>query len=316
MVGFLITLGVIAFLVAIATWLSFKGFAQEQERWVNQRFGGFHRVVGPGWVFIIPFFENVKAVVDIWEQPIDLFTEQPWIDFKLGGRTQLVQPRVWLRIIGAEENHDSVVEENVKKAIYEVRDWRTAVRETVELSFRSVLNNLEPEQVLEKIFETGTGWWNVLTEQFGDLEDRIAGWGFAVKKITVSDFNLSDEVAAIRREVLERERAVKIADFKVDVARREAVQKALESGGMHGEIRKILTSPEYGYSAEDAEGVATQLVTYFKGADTHRLIDWRGEGGDVASIIARIVVATQAARETMEQRGGGQKEGEQEEDEE
>jgi len=275
------------------------------ERWVIERFLKYDRTVGPGLVWLFPFIDTVRAMEDIREQPTDLFTENPWLDFKEGGTAQLVQPRVWSRIIGDQKDQEEKVGENVYKAVYAVKDWQVALREFVEQAFRNCINTLTPEEVLAVVSKKKTGWWEIIKETFPDIESKVESWGREVTKITVSDYRFSKEIIEARRQVFEQERRVLVAKFAADAAQYEALQKALQSGGTYGEIRRILTDPEgpYKVDPDKAATVAEELVKYFRGTEAGAIFDLRLSDlqklGGIAQDIIPILLSLKGAEKSI-----------------
>ncbi len=271
---------------------------REEERMVVEFFGKFYEVKSPGPRWICPLIMRIRAIVSIWEQPIKLFTEKPSIDFAEGGTAVLVEPTVWVRVKGTEKNlttrDEKEISENTKTMIYEVDDWRVAIREDIENALRDCLNDLKVDEALEE-----KDWWKKVKEVYPELENRIAALGLKVTKVLISDFQWSKEVVETRRKIFEERRSIEIAEHSAEAAKHRARQKALESGGMHAEIKKLLTEEPYNYSPEDAEKVAADYVKYFRGTETGRIIDWRVSegGGGLPLEIAKIATAIEAAKE-------------------
>lgn len=146
---------------------------QEQERRVIERFKAFDRIVGPGLKLKVPlsYMESVRASPRIWEQPIELFPEEPSIDFKGGGTAVLKGANIWVKInreipreevddlsdrlkskitrgVASDDQTERAIRINVYRCIYEIDNWQEAIRERAEIAFRSVLNKLTVEQAL------------------------------------------------------------------------------------------------------------------------------------------------------------------------
>ena len=302
MAATIVVLVIFVGIVAIAV-SGFESVPQE-ERWVIERFGKFNRVIGPGLRWIIPFkIEQVRAAVDIREQPIDLFEEEPWLDFRTGGSAQLVNPIIWVRVINCSGGiiSEDAIRDSIIKMIYGVQNWRDAIRENTDNTLRAFFKSKSVEEMFSENIMGTKSWWEIAKNHTPDLEAKIASWGWEVTKINISDFKWSDEVVKIRKDVYQQQRNIKMAGFKAEAAKYEALQRALESGGTHGEIRQLLVD-RYGYTKKSAEAIATQLVTYFRGTETGRIIDWRGGGEDLGATIARIMMAVQMAKDTFEKR--------------
>jgi len=266
---------------------------QQQERFIIEFWGKFYTILNPGIRWIFPFLMKTRAIVSVWEQSIDLFPEKPSIDFSGGGTAELVDPKVWLKI------------EDPYKAIYNVANWREAVKEKVENLFRNYLSNQRVEEIIDQ--HTLHDWWALVKEEIvkGETpgpdpeEEILKDWGIRITRITVTDFKWSEEVIRARREVFEAQRKIDQEENLAKAAVYVAQKKAQESGGLHGEIKRLLQD-KYGYSSDEATKVASEYVKYFKGAETGRLIDWRtsGEGG-IYEMIVKGIMAIEKAKELV-----------------
>jgi regulator of protease activity HflC (stomatin/prohibitin superfamily) len=269
--------------VAVFLFLLFlRGFFKvlQEERAVVEFLGRFWSVEAPG-LHWIPFLMRVRAIIDIWEQPIELFKRERLIkiDFKNGSAT----PKGAVAFVQIDDPY---------KAIYGVSDWRIAIRDLLENALRSYLNSLTIEEGLQ----LGKAGYDFLERIPGHEKDGVikaaSNWGVKINRVVVADFDLDKTVIEARENVLKSERAQAAAAF-------EAIQKALRSGGMHGEIVKILE--EYGYSKSKADKIAKEYVLYFQGTETGRIVDWRG-GGDLESLLARLAVVLEVVKEFQKQK--------------
>lgn len=271
----LISLGFLSFSI------SFFGagirIIEPQERGVVEFLGRFYRVLRPGPRWIIPFFQKIRAYVPVWQQPIPLFEEKTPIDFKLGGTAVLINPLAWIWPKGKREGNEEEVDKSVVKMVYNVAqgDYRKAAREHIEATFRPTLNNCTVEEALEIVYQRKLDWAEIIKENFKWLKETLSDFGIELAKITVTDYQWSDEVVEIRRRVFQSQRSIEVAGYEAKAARQIAEQKARESGQIHGEIVRILTQKRYNFSREEASRIATQLVTYFRGTETKRLTDIR-----------------------------------------
>jgi len=283
--------------VCVGIMLGGVRIVQQQERFIIEFWGKFYTILNPGLRWIFPFLMKTRAIVSVWEQPIDLFPENPSIDFKEGGTAQLIDPKVWVKV------------EDAYKAVYNVVNWREAVKEKVENLFRNHLSNQTVEKIIDQ--KLAHPWWDLVKKELvedglQDPEEKILeNWGVRITRITVTDFKWSEEVIKSRREVFEAQRKIEQQKNLAKAAEYEARKKAQESGGMHGEITKILHD-KYGYPKKEAEKVASEYVKYFKGAETGTLVDWRStSGGDrIYEMIAKGVVAMEKAKELIRKAEG------------
>jgi len=178
LVGFLpfvlvVKMPILGIIFGTVTLLAFGGLitVPEKEVWVIEIFGRFWKVYFPGlrWIFPIPPIMSIRRKIPIWTYPIDLFTENPWIDYKGGGSSQLVQFRLWIEIAGNETagkrkllnqaEREKLSEEEIKqikgkiekevlKATYEINDYEIGARELSESLIGGFLNSLTVEAAM------------------------------------------------------------------------------------------------------------------------------------------------------------------------
>lgn len=278
---------VVVIVIIIIFFPSGLKIVQQQERFVMEFLGKFSTILNPGLRWIFPFLMKTRAIISIWEQSIDLFLENPDIDFREGGTAKLIKPKVWVEV------------KDVYKAIYNVANWRQAVKERVEDLLRDALSNQSVEEIIDQT--TIHPWWDLVKREFGQHnvnpeQEILDDWGVKITRVTIPDFGWSEEVIKTRREVFEAQRQIKREKNLAMAAKHEARKKAQESGGMHGQIKKILVK-NYSYLPKDAEKVAGEYVKYFRGTETHSIVDWRTSGEGWIEMIAKGVAVIEKAKE-------------------
>ncbi|MEA3344516.1 MAG: SPFH domain-containing protein [Patescibacteria group bacterium] len=178
----------------------------QEEKAIIEWFGKLYGKKGPGLIWICPIIMKIRERVSIWEQSLDLFQENPKIDFTGGGYAQLVKAKVWFKII------------DPKKVIYNIGDWRSALKDRMENLFRDFLSNQTVEGVIDQAIVHP--WWTLIKEDLKihkeDPEKEIEkDWGIKVTFITLEDFDWSKEVIETRRDVFiakrEKERQENLA---------------------------------------------------------------------------------------------------------
>jgi len=274
---------------------------QTPDRMVVERFGNFHIVKKPGLRWLFPLIDTVRAEVPVWEQPIPLFEAGPSIDFEGGGTAVLKEPIIWVKVL-----EEPSLEDNVYKMVYEIEDWRQAIRENVETALRTHLNNMTVEDTIKAVFDPNKTWWKELAVSFPSLDNEVRALGLKPTRLTITDFSWDDQVTKTRQAIFAEERSFRQAELSVRAAKQEIIQKALESGGIHAEIARILVN-DYGYESERAESIAADYVKYFKAAETGTLIDLKTTGGDLLSLVAQIVAVAQTVAKKTSKKEDSQK---------
>jgi len=171
---------ILVIFVGFTSFAGWREFHQEQ-RVLVELMGRFWKIFRPGWYFFNSFLMRVREIATLQEQPIDLFIKQGqqevWIDCK-EGRLGLVNPQIRVRLIGAEQRDEGVIEESIKESVYDVTGWKEAIRSVAETALASCLNKLTIEEALEA--KAKDSWWEVVRIKYPRLEGQIREWGYGV----------------------------------------------------------------------------------------------------------------------------------------
>lgn len=284
-----IFIGVI--ILGIPAYFFFVGLkvVQKPEIWIIEVLGKYYETIEAGLHWLCPHLTFVRAIIPGWILPIELFIKKPSIDFKGGGTAVLDEPTLWGRVI------------DVRKAIYEVSNWKTATRELAESQFKSYLGTLTVDEAITKIHDSKSSWWKVLKELYPTLDGDFRKWGFAGDKITVTDFDWGPEVVAQRQRVYEAARKIAIAIDTAEAAKHDAKRDALKIGGVIGQIKKIMVD-ELGYTKKRAEELAPKLFSVVKLADTGSLFLTSLEGTGLGPLVSQIKAILKQTEKRVEER--------------
>ncbi len=243
--------------------------------------GRAYRILRPGLRWVCPRLMHKRLLVITSEQSLLLFPERRYpngihIDLKGGGKTELVEPRVWVQVEGAGTQGDE--EESILKIAYAIDDWIIAIQEAFEDALKTCLNNLTVEGVLSATHESDKdSWWDAVKSRFVRLEDTVKSYGFVVKRLTISDFNWDEEVVKTRQKIFEEERSIRLAELSVLAAEHEVKQRAMELGQLIEIVMERLIKS--GCDKEKARETAVQVVTYQLGAKFGIIKDIRTSDG-------------------------------------
>ncbi len=157
----------------------------EYERAVIFRQGKFNRVVGPGWVFIIPGLETYE-VVDLRVKEVDV---PPQTVHSKDGMAFGIDAVVFLRVV------------DPKKAILNVDNYTKAIIDFIVSRLRDVIGKLPWENVIGSIKEI-----NQYLKK--ETEEITKDWGIEVVKVEIRNLKIPEEVeeAIKKKEAAEREK--------------------------------------------------------------------------------------------------------------
>jgi len=254
----------------------------QQERAVIEVLGRFFKILHPGPHYVVPFFMAIRERVSVKEKSIPLFAEPIKIDFK-DGSANPKGARVFFRVKDDEKN--------IWNAVYFAEDREARLRELLQNALRSYLNHL----TLDEGLQGGKAGYDFFSKiDPGDkngIREAAEKWGIEILRATVEDFDLDVRVIEARELVFEQQRAKEAAIFSAETTARQMA-------GVHGEMVRILIE-EYKIPLDQASAIALQYVIYRQGTESGRLVDWRGEGGEIGSVIAKILAGWQVGKETL-----------------
>jgi len=199
--GFYIGVGVLVLFIL----MSMLKVVTEYERLVVFRLGKFYKVKGPGLVIIIPGIDKYVRVslrtVAMDVPPQDVITKD--------NVSVNVNAVVYYRIIYPE------------KAIIEVENYGFATSQIAQTTLRSVLGQLELDELL-------TEREKINTELQKIIDEATDPWGIKVIKVEMKDVILPEEMkrAMARQAEADRERRAKIIAAEGEL---QASQKLLEA---------------------------------------------------------------------------------------
>ncbi|MFH1780195.1 MAG: SPFH domain-containing protein [Candidatus Micrarchaeota archaeon] len=140
---------------------------KEYERGVVFRLGKFSRVVGPGFVFLIPYIEKINTV-DLRTQILDIKPQEV-----------ITQDDLHLEI-------DAVVYYRIsdpRKVIIEIKDHKQAITNLLLSQIRNVVGKMLLEEVLEKTESINLDLYSTIKEVEND-------WGITTLRVEVQSIEM------------------------------------------------------------------------------------------------------------------------------
>ena len=225
---------IMIFVVAFTIVTLFKGFrlVPQGSRWVVERLGRFRVCLEPGFNLIIPYVDSVAYKVTSKDIVLDIPSQE-------------VITRDNVVIIA---NAVAYIRINMPdKAVYEVEDYRLAIRTLVQTSLRSIIGEMDLDDALSsrdkiKVF----------------LKDAISAdiqeWGINLKTVEIQDINPSNTMQKAMEEqaAAERERRATVtradgekqahileADGRLEASKRDARAQVVLAQGSQKAIRLV-----------------------------------------------------------------------------
>ena len=284
----MLVIAVWSVIVLVIVVFSLAGYTtvQQQERRMVEFFGKYFKTLRPGLRWIVPGVMKIRATVSIWEQSVSLFSEPIKIDFKDGSAVpkgaevfvKMKSPDIPYKV---DDNDEA--KSGAYRAIYEIDNWRTAVKKLMENTVRSYLNGLTID---EGVTMTKAGFDLKDRLPKGELkrvETALASWGFELKKVTVTDFDLEPDLVKARGEVQKRKRERETSEEERKIRALETMGSLISMVSLYtGEKEKDIQKEIRGNKKLKKKffDVSTDMITRRMSIDGNALTDIRTQGGD------------------------------------
>ncbi len=230
-IGGNLVLLLIAIFIIVCIFLGVR-IVPQSEKFVIERFGRLHAVLGPGINLIVPFLDRVAHRISILERQLPTNTQDA-----ITSDNVLVQvdTSVFYRITEPE------------KTVYRIRDVDAAILTTVAGIVRSEIGQME----LDQVQSNRATLINAIRNQ---LADQVDDWGIEVTRAEILDVNLDAATRAAMLQQLNAERA-----RRAQVTEAEGRKRAVELQA-EGELYAAQKQAEARRVQADAEAYATGVV--------------------------------------------------------
>ncbi|XP_024939723.1 stomatin-like protein 2, mitochondrial [Cephus cinctus] len=274
-------------------------FVPQQEAWIVERMGKFHRILEPGINILIPIVDRVKYVQSLKEIAIDVPKQSAVTSDNV---TLNIDGVLYLRI------NDPYL------ASYGVEDPEFAIIQLAQTTMRSELGKIS----LDKVFREREGLNVGIVESINKASEA---WGITCLRYEIRDIRLPQRVQEAMQMQVEAERkkraaileseGVKEADINVALGKRQArilaseAQRQEQINKASGEAAGLLAIAEAraqslkivasSLASEDGKNaaalsVAEQYVHAFnKLAKTNNTLILPSNAGDVPSLVAQAM---------------------------
>ncbi|KAL2100460.1 hypothetical protein ACEWY4_004854 [Coilia grayii] len=179
-------------------------FVPQQEAWVVERMGRFHRILEPGLNFLIPVLDKVRYVQSLKEIVIDV-PEQSAVS--LDNVTLQIDGVLYLRIL------------DPFKASYGVEDPEYAVTQLAQTTMRSELGKL----TLDKVFRERECLNSNIVHSINQASDD---WGIRCLRYEIKDIHVPQRVKDSMQLQVEAERKKRATVLESEGNREAAINVA------------------------------------------------------------------------------------------
>uniref|UniRef100_A0A672J2D0 Stomatin-like protein 2, mitochondrial n=1 Tax=Salarias fasciatus TaxID=181472 RepID=A0A672J2D0_SALFA len=179
-------------------------FVPQQEAWVVERMGRFHRILEPGLNFLIPLLDRIRYVQSLKEIVIDV-PEQSAVS--LDNVTLQIDGVLYLRIL------------DPFKASYGVEEPEYAVTQLAQTTMRSELGKL----TLDKVFRERESLNSNIVHSINQASDE---WGIRCLRYEIKDIHVPPRVKESMQMQVEAERKKRATVLESEGTREAAINVA------------------------------------------------------------------------------------------
>ncbi|MFC3615715.1 SPFH domain-containing protein [Lutimaribacter marinistellae] len=173
----------------------------QSEKYVIERFGRLHSVLGPGINFIVPFLDNVAHKISILERQLPTASQDA---ITRDNVLVEVETSVFYRIL------------NPEKTVYRIRDVDGAIATTVAGIVRAEIGRMDLDEVQSNRAE-------LISTIKASVEDAVDNWGIEVTRAEILDVNLDQATRDAMLQQLNAER-----ERRAQVTKAEGAKRAVE----------------------------------------------------------------------------------------
>ncbi|MHB9293368.1 hypothetical protein Holit_02489 [Hollandina sp. SP2] len=175
---------------------------EEWERAIVLRLGRFHKVKGPGLIFLLPLFDRISQIIDIRIRVTDFAAQET-----------LTRDSVTVNV----DAFAFWLVWDPQKAALEVEDYT----EAVVLVSQAALRNAVSSNDLSTFLQRG----DLIEKQIqAEVEQQTTEWGITVQYIEITDIQipeaLQDSLSRIAQAEREKQGRILLADAEIQIARK------------------------------------------------------------------------------------------------
>ncbi len=200
---FLGFVGTVSILILIYLFLAIK-IVSQAELWVIERLGKYHRTLGAGINFVIPFVDQKRSVFSTQEQIIDVPRQAVITKDNVSIQIDAV---VFIRINDA------------KQATYEIRDLKAAIAQLAQTTLRAEIGRMELDETLSSRADLNAVLLTAL-----DLASST--WGAKVTRVEVADISVPQAVQTAMELQMEAERRRRATETEAEGDKNALILKA------------------------------------------------------------------------------------------
>ena len=172
--------------------------------YVVERLGQFHKILEPGWHFIIPGVDFVRKKVSTKQQILD------------------VQPQSVITKDNVKISVDNVIFYkmiNAKDAVYNIEDYKAGIVYSATTNIRNILGNITLDEVL-------AGRDSINQQLLGIIDEVTDAYGIKVLSVEIKNIIPPDEIQQAMEKQMKAERDKRAMILQAEGLRQSQIEKA------------------------------------------------------------------------------------------
>ena len=172
--------------------------------YVVERLGQFHKILEPGWHFIIPGVDFVRKKVSTKQQILD------------------VQPQSVITKDNVKISVDNVIFYkmiNAKDAVYNIEDYKAGIVYSATTNIRNIVGNMTLDEVL-------AGRDSINQQLLGIIDEVTDAYGIKVLSVEIKNIIPPDEIQQAMEKQMKAERDKRAMILQAEGLRQSQIEKA------------------------------------------------------------------------------------------
>lgn len=191
------------FLVAFFIKLSVK-IVPQSDIYIVERLGKFHSELSAGFHFIIPFIDQVRAVITIREQLVDILRQQVITKDNVNISVDGI---VFLKVV------------NGKMSLYHVDDYKRAIANLAMTTLRGQIGAMNLDDTLSSRDDLNAA----LQIALGDAADN---WGVKIMRVEISEISVPSGIEEAMNLQMKAEREKRAIELKAEADKIALIRNA------------------------------------------------------------------------------------------
>ena len=222
---------------------------KEAEVYIIERLGKFHKVANAGLTIIIPFIDNVRSVVSLKEQTMDIPPQGV-----------ITEDNVTIKI-------DTVVFYQIvdpARAVYEIQSLKKSIEYLAITTIRDIVGKMP----LDSTFSSR----DLINNQLRNLLDEATDkWGCKVNRVEIQDINPPEDIRDAMEKQMNAERNKRAAILQAEGEKQAAILQA--EGRKQAAILEAEADREARVRRASGEAAAIKAIAAAKAEEIQKVYD-------------------------------------------